>query len=1162
MLERYHRIMDSLNEAEVDLLQDHIKQLQQTLKSGHTRLNWNTLGIKEYVTKCEKMIDKFESLVNQVHDIARDISGRIDLIAMSDYFVYTDTAIPDIKTYFEVVESNRARDIELLARKYRAMGPLLTKLEGLVVSTNTGRSERMANYYKHWEKRVYEAVVTAIVDNLTNFNNSIKRDQALFRIEAALTGSDIVLRPAITEIQKLVLQSLRDVIEGTRSFVRWMDGTCIETPPQNNPDSDEPYLFTFHTDVLPLPSVTEVCLQIMDNLQKTLLNCIRIAARWRKYKPIWKLDKALVSEKFANKGPSCIDYDNKLQFYTKLVKDVSMINNEEKQQAFALDLLPLQSTVKRHAQEWIEQMQMQLNISAKEMMYKLGERFTKMNYSLDMEPDTLEELKSVLSTISVIRECNMDVEFDLDDIHERYRTLNMYNATISNEEIKILNGIRDEWEGLTYRSKCVDVELTPIKRKFTVITQDEISEFKEKMTEFTEKFEQEGPSNVGEDLEKGLNLMKLYKKEITIFDKSSGELSNAEKLFGLEVTAYPKLVRAKAEMDALTMVYDLYERQMNAREEWAQTLWSNLNVDSLSEGIDIFLKEVKKFPPTVRSMAVTRQLQSKMNEFKNSIPLFVDLKTDALRDRHWKSLMEKTGKEFDMNPESFTLGALFAMGLHNYEDAIAEIVTAAVKELSIEKGLKEVTDVWDTEKFTIQRYFKGTSDRGFVLGSVDEVIQILDDNAMTLQSMSASRFIGPFLANVQTWEKSLSLISEVCDIWMVVQRKWMYLESIFIGGDIRSQLPEEAKKFDKINDTFKRIMQETAKNPKIKDACHAPNRLEDFINLSEGLEQCQKSLNDYLDSKRNAFPRFFFISDDELLSILGSSDATCVQEHMIKMYDNIAALRFNDGMNGEKIASAMISAEKEVMEFRKPVSAEGRVEDWMTAVLNEMRSTNRVITKEAVFTYGESGPRCDWMLNYQGMVILAANQIWWTWEVEDVFRKVKRGDKMAMKNYAKVLHGQIDELVGKITTPLGRNDRAKYNSVLIIDVHARDIIDIFVRDSILDSKEFEWESQLRFYWWKPEDDVIIRQCTGEFGYGYEYMGLNGRLVITPLTDRIYLTLTQALSMYLGGAPAGPAGTGKTETTKDLAKALGLLCVVTNCGEGKVSKMAYLRYRKL
>ena len=110
--------------------------------------------------------------------------------------------------------------------------------------------------------------------------------------------------------------------------------------------------------------------------------------------------------------------------------------------------------------------------------------------------------------------------------------------------------------------------------------------------------------------------------------------------------------------------------------------------------------------------------------------------------------------------------------------------------------------------------------------------------------------------------------------------------------------------------------------------------------------------------------------------------------------------------------------------------------------------------------------------------------------------------------------------------------------------------------SILDSREFEWEAQLRFYWEKGPDELMICQCTGTFQYGYEYMGLNGRLVITPLTDRIYLTLTQALSMKLGGAPAGPAGTGKTETTKDLAKALGLLCVVTNCGEGMDFKVRW------
>lgn len=78
-------------------------------------------------------------------------------------------------------------------------------------------------------------------------------------------------------------------------------------------------------------------------------------------------------------------------------------------------------------------------------------------------------------------------------------------------------------------------------------------------------------------------------------------------------------------------------------------------------------------------------------------------------------------------------------------------------------------------------------------------------------------------------------------------------------------------------------MTDTSKNPLVLECCHAQNRLQDLEMISAGLEKCQKSLNDYLDSKRNAFPRFFFISDDELLSILGSSECTCVQEHMIKV---------------------------------------------------------------------------------------------------------------------------------------------------------------------------------------------------------------------------------------------------------------------------------------
>uniref|UniRef100_H3DEJ9 Dynein axonemal heavy chain 10 n=1 Tax=Tetraodon nigroviridis TaxID=99883 RepID=H3DEJ9_TETNG len=565
---------------------------------------------------------------------------------------------------------------------------------------------------------------------------------------------------------------------------------------------------------------------------------------------------------------------------------------------------------------------------------------------------------------------------------------------------------------------------------------------------------------------------------------------------------------------------------------WSQTLWVDLNIHQLQEGVDSFIRTLKQLPKHVRALPVAFFLDGRMKEFRESLPLLLDLKNEALRDRHWKELMDRSGTNFEVNTESFTLENMFAMELHKHSDVIEEIVTCAVKELGIEKGVTEVMKTWENMKFSVVPYFKGNQEHGLILGAVDEILLTVDNDAMNLQSMAGSRFVGPFLGTIQQWEKDLSLISETIEVWMLVQRKWMYLESIFIGGDIRAQLPTEAKKFDKLDQYFKEIMSETAKRPNIKCSCLRPNRLSDLQALSDGLESCQKSLNDYLDCKRNAFPRFFFISDEELLRILGSSDPACVQEHMIKMYDNIASLRFDVESSGETVAGALVSVEGELMQLKKPIPVEGRVEDWMTGVLLEMRRTNRLITKEAVFHYCENKIRVDWMFLYQGMVVLAANQVWWTWEVENVFKRLKNGEKHALRDYATQMHQQIDELVTRITQPMKKNDRRKLNTALILDVHARDIVDKLVLNSVMDAQEFEF-----------------------LGLN---LGLNGRLVITPLTDRIYLTITQALSMYLGGAPAGPAGTGKTESTKDLAKALGLLCVVTNCGEG----MDYLAMGKI
>lgn len=258
-------------------------------------------------------------------------------------------------------------------------------------------------------------------------------------------------------------------------------------------------------------------------------------------------------------------------------------------------------------------------------------------------------------------------------------------------------------------------------------------------------------------------------------------------------------------------------------------------------------------------------------------------------------------------------------------------------------------------------------------------------------------------------------------------------------------------------------MAETAGTLLVIDVCMVPERFSDIQGLSYGLDKCQKSLNDYLDSKRRIFPRFYFISTEELLSILGSSRKDCIQEHMIKMFDNIKTLTLAKSSMGETLATAMNSSEGETMHFKNHIATDGRIEDWMNDVLTEMRLSNRHITKKAIFDYGKNKEvsRPDWIMMYQGMICLAANQVWWTSEVEEVFEKVAKGNKRAMKEYLEAQNKQIDDLVRKVCENLTVNDRIKFKTIATIDVHARDIIEMFVRDSVLDAQEFGWESQLR-----------------------------------------------------------------------------------------------------
>uniref|UniRef100_A0A8C6XTX5 Dynein heavy chain hydrolytic ATP-binding dynein motor region domain-containing protein n=1 Tax=Naja naja TaxID=35670 RepID=A0A8C6XTX5_NAJNA len=171
-----------------------------------------------------------------------------------------------------------------------------------------------------------------------------------------------------------------------------------------------------------------------------------------------------------------------------------------------------------------------------------------------------------------------------------------------------------------------------------------------------------------------------------------------------------------------------------------------------------------------------------------------------------------------------------------------------------------------------------------------------------------------------------------------------------------------------------------------------------------------------------------------------------------------------------------------------------------------MQSTLRQLIAEAVVTYEEK-PREQWIFDYPAQIALTCTQIWWTTEVGIAFSRLEEGYENAIKDYNKKQINQLNTLITLLIGNLSPGDRMKIMTICTIDVHARDVIAKMILAKVESSQAFTWQSQLRHRWDEEKRHCFANICDAQLQYSYEYLGNTPRLVITPLTDRYKLTLT-------------------------------------------------------
>ncbi|KAL4429302.1 hypothetical protein ABPG74_002288 [Tetrahymena malaccensis] len=699
------------------------------------------------------------------------------------------------------------------------------------------------------------------------------------------------------------------------------------------------------------------------------------------------------------------------------------------------------------------------------------------------------------------------------------------------------------------------------------------------LEKFTEYYKHKDYIVEIDEFERLLNDAKDLMEDINDQEKKLfGISSNFEKFFTLQqdFEPYQKLWRA---------ISVFSENKKKWMGDSASTLDSSEAESIVKEHNKISSKLLYAFKSDSIASTISQKFKEEVTQMGVYLPVIEIISRPGIQKRHWDKIQKVTQSKFskqilkynqkqvlkipddEFNYDKISLKYLLAKGIQEKITEVEEISENASKEFALETALDKMEKEWENLSFQVINW----KNRGvFILqGSTVEDIQILlDDHTLKAQTIRANPNIRFAEQRAVRWEKLMLFIQSVLENWIKVQTLYLYLEPIFSFEDISKTLVTETDKFNIVNKTWKQIMECVQNDPKVLSVEKIPNVEEEFIHCLKLIEEIQKGLEEHLEqvlyifyiclyylqfnylinrSKRLEFPRFFFLSNDDLLNILAETrDPLLVQPHMKKCFEGISELLFNYNVD----ITGMRSSEKEEIQFLERISPrnfKSNVEKWLLEVEKQMRTSLSKVMEEGLLDL-QSGQekRSEWVRKWPGQVVIAISQLIWTESLEE---SLNQSGLNGLKEFYEICQSGLEEIVTLVRQNLTYLETITLGALIVIEVHNKDVVKRLIDDEINNTQQFEWLSEMRYYWDASINKLNVKMMSTSMRYGYEYLGNTGRLVITPLTDRCYRTLMNALQLNLGGAPEGPAGTGKTESTKDLAKAIAMQCIVFNCSDG-------------
>ncbi|OQS01624.1 dynein heavy chain [Achlya hypogyna] len=1193
IVDMYNRVHTTLLPVERPLVKAHLDKIDQILARGIRSLNWKSHGIDMFLK--DSMADVHEATA--LLDAMKNQMQRVEELLES----WCHGALFERRSKPLSVAEFEESQVQTRNLKYQQIKEGGNEIHRLL--KDTLKKLKVSQGSPDW--RAYVDFVNGIVEDgltkvvlssleylssqLDSHNIETHDLTPLLEIELDLYGKDIVFQPPVGSVPSKA--GVRDVAQ------HWIEAVFHVTTLFKRLDtSDGSYL----KELREHPEVQKRVADVIGSCATQEAACLQYKKDLLKYEYLWSTDLNTMFAAFVASAwlptdgaavgdPNAVDmsgpgldlakFDEKIRFYLALQNEISEAKPSRDICFVRVNALPIKQALSTWVTKWVYMFTQFLHDRVINQLTWMDGFVSRVLTGLEADAADTTGLMAVMGHIQDVRKLMQlkQVQFGpLRDIVALMKThgINLDASYIGKETaIAFLEQAPMRWDNMVNKTFKKKEAIAPMQNHAVEAIKVELGLFVKRVAALRDEFllkapfGNDGTGSFDTAVARAVEALAAVEIKLLETETEARRLRNLEDMFELSPVQFDALQLCRVEFERLQRVWAMYDEVATTFFAWRALSWQEASMDTLVGVVRDRMAQMLKCPAKVRDWPVYKTMEATLSQMAATLPLIEILHSPAMRERHWKALLQVTkprphaGWTFPTTASggielALRLDDLFKLELFRFEAEVTEIVEVATRELKIETDLAHIAAVWANWSLVVVPYHNGT--QVLQASQTDAIIETLEEQQLTLQTMAGlGKFVEYFRDKVLHWQQTLGNVESVLKLWFAVQQTWLSLERIFMSSqDIRLQLPADTKRFEGIDSTLKELYADVVGHLGILEACTGDDGREALLrDTSTELEVCQKALNQYLDAKKDVFPRFYFVSNAALLDILShGNDPLKIQPHLGDCFDGIRVLNF-DPSAAPLAALAVTSKEGEIVPFPTSfVIATGTaVELWLNDLLAMMHLMLRTIVHDALeasAAWGLEVARFAWVMDYPAQLSLLASQVVWTEETESALEELEGGQEDAMKKYLDVCNGRLDDLIKLVQGELTRLDRMKVITVITVDVHARDVVGSLVAKKVSSALDFAWQSQLRYYYLEPQTtkQMAIRLCDFRAIYSYEYIGNCGRLVITPLTDRCYVTMTTALRLHLGGAPAGPAGTGKTETTKDLARGMGLMCYVFNCSD--------------